>query len=51
MTDRPLWTPSAARMAEANLTRFVAAANARHGLNLTGFRDTLRFSVEQPESF
>ena len=51
MTDRPLWTPSAARMAEANLTRFVAAANARHGLRLTGFRDTLRFSVEQPEAF
>jgi acetoacetyl-CoA synthetase len=38
-------------MAEANLTRFVAAANARHGLKLTGFRDTLRFSVEQPEAF
>ncbi|MGL4590339.1 MAG: acetoacetate--CoA ligase [Aestuariivirga sp.] len=51
MTDRPLWTPSAARMAEANLTRFVAAANARYGLRLTGFRDTLRFSVEQPEAF
>jgi acetoacetyl-CoA synthetase len=47
----PLWIPSPGRVADANLTRFIAQANQRHGLTLTGYRDTLRFSVDQPDAF
>jgi acetoacetyl-CoA synthetase len=51
MTERPLWTASADRIKESNLARFIAMVNAKHGLALAGFRDTLRFSVEDPEQF
>ena len=51
MTERPLWTPSASRIKESNLARFIAMVNARYGQGLTDFRDTLRLSVDEPETF
>ena len=51
MTDRPLWTPSIARVASSNLTRFMERLNGSRGLALRSYGDIHRFSVEQPELF
>ncbi|MFZ0497659.1 MAG: acetoacetate--CoA ligase [Steroidobacteraceae bacterium] len=46
-----LWRPSAARVADSNLTRFTACLNARKGLKLGVFEDLYAWSVSQPEEF
>ncbi len=46
-----LWRPSAARVADSNLTRFTACLNARKGLKLGVFEDLCAWSVSQPEEF
>ena len=49
--DRPLWAPSAERIASANMTAFREAANTRWQLAM-GDYDTLHaWSVEAPEQF
>ncbi|MFL6651570.1 MAG: acetoacetate--CoA ligase, partial [Sulfurifustaceae bacterium] len=50
MNDQPLWRPSPARVAGANLTAFMAQVNARFG-NIRDFWELHRWSVEQPEAF
>ena len=45
MTERPLWTPDAARIADSNLRRFMAP------MGFQSFDEVLRFSVDQPEAF
>ncbi len=45
MTERPLWTPGADRIAASNLARFMAP------LGFRSFEEVLRFSVEEPEAF
>ncbi|MFM8745489.1 MAG: acetoacetate--CoA ligase [Aestuariivirga sp.] len=45
MTDRPLWTPDAARIAASNLSHFMAP------LGFRSFAEVLAFSVDQPEAF
>eukprot|EP00752_Nemacystus_decipiens_P015438 g13769.t1 len=50
MTE-PLWTPSDERVANANLTRFIAEVNAARGLSLSGYGDLWRWSVEHMEDF
>jgi acetoacetyl-CoA synthetase len=47
----PLWTPSPGRAAGTQLMAFTAAANARHGLNLSGYRDLHAWSLAHPDLF
>jgi acetoacetyl-CoA synthetase len=46
-----IWRPSPARIADANLTRFIACLNARRGLKLDGFEELYGWSVSRPEDF
>ena len=47
----PLWEPSPERVAAANLTRFIAFVNGRHGLTLTGYDTLYRWSVADIPAF
>jgi acetoacetyl-CoA synthetase len=51
MQEKPLWTPDAKRVAEANLTRFIDEVNKRHKLRLAGYHDLWRWSVANLEAF
>jgi acetoacetyl-CoA synthetase len=51
MEDRPLWQPSPARVAAAEVSSFTRAVEARWGLTLRDYRALHRWSVEQPEQF
>jgi acetoacetyl-CoA synthetase len=46
-----LWRPSAARIADANLTRFMRCVNARRGTALGEYQELHEWSVTQPEAF
>ncbi|MGH8300299.1 MAG: acetoacetate--CoA ligase [Steroidobacteraceae bacterium] len=46
-----IWRPSAARVADSNLTRFAACVNARKGMKLEGYEDVYAWSVSHPEEF
>jgi len=46
-----LWRPSPARVAEANLTRFMRCVNARHGLQLRDYTELYAWSLSAPEVF
>ena len=46
-----IWRPSAARVAEAHLTRFMEQVSARKGLKLRSYDDLYSWSVEQPADF
>ncbi len=46
-----IWRPSAARVADSNLTRFTACLNARKGLTLGGYEDLYAWSVSRPAEF
>jgi acetoacetyl-CoA synthetase len=46
-----LWRPSPARIAAANLTRFIACLNSRRGTQLNGYADLYPWSLEHPEDF
>jgi acetoacetyl-CoA synthetase len=46
-----LWRPSAARIADANLTRFMKCLNARRGLQLGDYTQLYAWSLAQPEDF
>ena len=47
----PLWQPSEARIAQANLTAFAARLKADWGLDLAGYATLYDFSVREPEKF
>jgi acetoacetyl-CoA synthetase len=47
----PLWIPSNERKAQANITRFMEAVNARHGLNLASYSDLYDWSVNTIPDF
>lgn len=49
--ERPLWTPSPQRIAEANLSAFMAHVGARWGVEARDYRSLYRWSVEKPEQF
>ena len=51
MMKTPLWTPSAERMRDANITRFIHDVNARWSLNLNSYSDLYKWSVENIEDF
>jgi acetoacetyl-CoA synthetase len=46
-----IWRPSAARVAETHLTRFMAQVSTRTGLKLRSYDDLYAWSVEQPADF
>jgi acetoacetyl-CoA synthetase len=46
-----LWRPSAARIQDANLTRFARCVNARRGLQLRDYGETYAWSLAEPEAF
>ncbi|MBS0418486.1 MAG: acetoacetate--CoA ligase [Proteobacteria bacterium] len=46
-----IWRPSAARVADANLTRFIAGISTRKGLQLRGYDDLHAWSLSRPTDF
>jgi len=46
-----IWRPSAARIADSNLTRFAACLSARKGVKLEGYEQLYAWSVAHPEEF
>ena len=46
-----LWHPSAERVAEANLTRFIACVNARLGIDLSDYAALYAWSIREPAQF
>ncbi|HTS20281.1 MAG TPA: acetoacetate--CoA ligase [Casimicrobiaceae bacterium] len=50
-TSTPLWTPSADRIARANLTAFAGRVAAKHGVSLPDYSALQRWSAEHPEAF
>ena len=50
MSD-PIWNPSAERIAQANMTRFMDQANQEHGLSLQSYEDMHKWSVENIADF
>jgi len=46
-----LWRPSAARIADANLTRFTRCINARRGLTLGDYGELYAWSLQEPVEF
>jgi acetoacetyl-CoA synthetase len=51
MDKKPLWRPSAKRIADANMTAFMRSANVRWGTNLSDYAALHRWSVDRPEQF
>jgi acetoacetyl-CoA synthetase len=47
----PMWSPSARRIEEANLTAFLRFARKRGQSTIDGFPPLYRWSIEQPEEF
>ncbi|HTE42003.1 MAG TPA: AMP-binding protein, partial [Steroidobacteraceae bacterium] len=48
---QPLWSPSPERIADTNLTRFMARVNARHGTALRDYPSLHAWSVDRSEAF
>src|SRR5215469_16444665 len=46
-----LWSPSARRIAEANVTRFMQGVGERVGRSLERYEDLYTWSIEEPEAF
>jgi acetoacetyl-CoA synthetase len=51
MTPTPLWSPSADRIADANLTRFIARVNANRHANVSDYASLFDWSVQHREEF
>ena len=49
--ERPLWRPSAERIAAANLTAFTAAVEKQHKVKLADYSALWRWSIDNPEAF
>jgi acetoacetyl-CoA synthetase len=49
--DRPLWQPSSARIAKANLLEFMDEARERWGVDVNDYDELYRWSITQPEQF
>jgi acetoacetyl-CoA synthetase len=46
-----IWRPSPARVADANLTRFIESVSAHKGLHLHSYDDLYSWSISQPTDF
>jgi acetoacetyl-CoA synthetase len=51
MTEQPLWTPTPARVAIANITQFSRDVTARHGVAVADYASLWRWSIKEPEAF
>ena len=51
MQERPLWSPSRERIAQANITAFIGALNKAYKLELRGYPDLWQWSVDHLEEF
>ena len=49
--EGPLWTPPPARAAATNLAAFMEAVRRRHGVDIAGYDDLHRWSIERPQAF
>ena len=47
----PLWTPSDARVRDANITRFIEAVNGRHGTQFKSYAELYEWSVNNIQDF
>ncbi len=47
----PIWSPSAERVAEANVTRFIHCVNARRNLGIAGYDELYAWSIARPGVF
>ncbi|HET7287501.1 MAG TPA: acetoacetate--CoA ligase, partial [Pyrinomonadaceae bacterium] len=48
---QPIWTPTADRMSNANMTRFIAFVNEREGKRFTTYEELYRWSIEDIPAF
>lgn len=46
-----IWRPSPARVADANLTRFIESVNARRGAQLRNYDELYAWSIDRPTDF
>jgi acetoacetyl-CoA synthetase len=51
VTTARLWEPSAARVAQANITAFARRVEARHGVGLPDYASLWRWSIQAREAF
>ena len=49
--SQPLWQPSPERVAQTNLTQFMADVRERYGIAARDYRDLYGWSIEEPEQF
>ena len=49
--DRPLWAPSAERIAATRLTAFMRLVEQRHSIPIQGYAALYDFSIARPEDF
>jgi acetoacetyl-CoA synthetase len=49
--SEPLWRPSPARIADANVTRFIDCVNARRDADIGDYEALYRWSIEEPADF
>jgi len=47
----PLWTPSADRVKNSNMTRFIGFVNKKHGFTFAGYDELFRWSVKDIPAF
>ena len=48
---QPIWEPSAERIAQSEMTAFIADVNRRWGSQIVDYASLHRFSVDEPERF
>ncbi len=51
MPPQPLWTPSEERVQNANIIRFIAFVNEKHGTNFKGYPELYQWSLLHREDF
>ena len=51
MTERPLWTPSEARIGATNMRRFADFVAQRYGANATDYETLWSWSIANSEKF
>ncbi|MGZ8264270.1 MAG: acetoacetate--CoA ligase [Burkholderiales bacterium] len=49
--NEPLWRPSAERVAQTNLTRFMEEVRRTHGLHARDYSELHQWSIREPEAF
>ncbi len=51
MTPKPMWEPSRERVAQSNLTAFMAQVAADYGASCRDYGELYRWSVEKIDDF